>query len=71
MPFYDFKCPECKTVIEHKRKIKDKDLPAKCECGHLMKRLFPTSVTMTIDMHQFNDSFRKPTHLSSDEILDA
>ena len=40
MPFYDFKCDECKEISSVRRKIDERDEKVVCSCGKVMERLF-------------------------------
>ncbi len=36
MPYYEYKCERCKTIVEKQQRYKDKPL-TKCKCGGKLK----------------------------------
>ena len=40
MPFYEFKCDECKAVKEVDRPMSEAGNGEMCECGRAMRRIF-------------------------------
>lgn len=39
MPYYEYVC-ECGNVSELNRPMGDRDIPAECKCGRLMRRVW-------------------------------
>jgi putative FmdB family regulatory protein len=82
MPIYTFKCPECKSIIEIKRTIAERNVPPECpDCEIPADRVYlPQNFNMngngrdqsdSITQWQFNNLDDKPkrTRLSPDAIL--
>lgn len=49
MPRYDYKCGKCHSIKTETRTIKDKDVPAICDCGYIMSRSWNTPSLNIVD----------------------